>query len=298
MSHNIEILVKKSIYIVREANAQFDNPCVLWSTGKDSTVMLNIIREAFLGKIPWDVYHIDTGWKFPEIYNFRDEIARKWDLKLKISSSELAGKINPTKRDIKITHQKCCQKLKTDMLRALIETNDYDAVVTSIRRDEHYMRNIERVASPRDKQFRWRFLREKTKDEEGDAPFESLQDTQLWDLIESDFGKDTHHVRIHPFLTNPPWTEKDVWEYIKLRDLPYNPLYRADYVGKKYPEWEGKRFRSLGCYTCTTPIPSKASTVDEILSELEKTEIGERSGRAQDKESEQVMRKLRSMGYI
>ena len=297
MPTNLGFLVDKSVYIIREANAQFNNPCVLWSTGKDSTAMLSLIRETFLGKIPWDVVHIDTGWKFPEMYEFRDELAEKWGFTLKIAKSGSAGKINPLEGNVKLHHQECCQKLKTDMLRKIIETNRYDAVVVSIRRDEHYMRNIERVASPRDKKFRWRLLREKESTESGDAPFESLQDTQLWDLIESDFGEDTHHVRIHPFLTNPPWTERDVWLHIATNNIPCNPLYRADYVAEKYPQWKGKRFRSLGCQTCTLPVQSNASTIDEILLELETTETSERSGRAQDKEREQIMRKLRAMGY-
>ena len=297
MPVNLQFLVDKSVYIIREANAQFANPCVLWSTGKDSTAMLSLIREAFLGEIPWDVVHIDTGWKFPEMYESRDELAKKWGFNLRVARSALAGKINPSDGEVKASHQECCQKLKTDMLKEIIETSGYDAVVVSIRRDEHHMRNIERVASPRDKKFRWRLLRKKESGESGDAPFESLQDTQLWNLIESDFGEDTHHVRIHPFLTNPPWTERDVWLYIKSKDLPFNPLYRADYVEEKYPQCKGKRFRSLGCRTCTVPVQSNASTIDEILLELETTKISERSGRAQDKEREQIMRKLRAMGY-
>jgi len=290
MSH-LEKLVDTSVYILRETGAQFKNPCVLWSTGKDSTVMLSLIRESFFGEVPWDIVHIDTGWKFPEIYEFRDKISKEWNLPLVVAKSPLSGKINPNLNSI--SHRECCQKLKTDVLRSIIEQEGYDAVVVSIRRDEHYMRNFERVSSPRDKKFRWNLLRRKKKDEEGDSPFLPLQDTELWDLYVSDFGE-VHHVRRHAILH---WSEIDVWEYIENRKLPYNPLYRADYVAEAYPEFKGKRFRSLGCKTCTFPICSEASEVDEIITEIKITKVPERSGRAQDKEKEQVMRKLRALGY-
>jgi len=287
----LEKLVDTSVYILRETEAQFKKPCILWSTGKDSTTMLSLIRESFFGEVPWDVVHIDTGWKFPEIYEFRDKTAKEWNLPLVIAKSPLAGRMKPEFNGI--THAKCCQKLKTEVLRRIIERKGYDAVIVSIRRDEHYMRNLERISSPRDKKFRWNFLRTKKRSEKGDAPFEPLQDTELWDLYASDFGE-VHHVRRHPMLH---WSELDVWEYIKSRGLPYNPLYRADYVAEAYPEFKGKRFRSLGCKTCTFPICSEASQIDEIIAEIQTTRVPERSGRAQDKEKEQVMRKLRALGY-
>jgi len=283
MSGHLDELVNKSIYILRETNSQFKNPCVLWSTGKDSTAMLNLIRESFFGSFPWDIIHIDTGWKFPEMYEFRDKLVKDWNLPLVIAKSPFAGKMNP--KYSKNAHVECCQKLKTDPLKDIIEQRGYDAIVVSIRRDEHYIRNLERVSSPRDKNFRWRFLRKKNKDEKGDAPFESLQDTELWNIYAADFGN-VHHIRRHPILH---WTENDVWEYIKDRKIPVNPLY----FSKK-----GHRYRSLGCHTCTSPIPSKAKSIDEIIEELKTTKIPERSGRAQDKEKEQVMRRLRALGYM
>jgi len=288
---NLEKLVDTSVYILRETEAQFKNPCVLWSTGKDSTVMLSLIRESFFGEVPWDVVHIDTGWKFPEIYEFRDGMSKEWNLPLVVATSPLAGKVNPKFGNI--SHERCCQKLKTDTLRSIIEEKGYDAVVVSIRRDEHYMRNLERVSSPRDKKFKWNFLRRKKRNEKGDSPFEPLQDTELWNLYASDFGE-VHHVRRHAILH---WSEVDVWEYIKSRNLPYNPLYRADYVANAYSEFKGQRFRSLGCKTCTFPVCSGASEVDEIISEIKIAKVPERSGRVQDKEKEQVMRKLRALGY-
>jgi 3'-phosphoadenosine 5'-phosphosulfate sulfotransferase (PAPS reductase)/FAD synthetase len=207
VSH-LEKLVDTSIYILRETRAQFKNPCFLWSTGKDSTVMLILIRESFFGEVPWDVVHIDTGWKFPEIYEFREKICKEWNLPLVVVKSPLAGKINPEQS--KVSHYKCCQKLKTDVLRYTIEQNGSDAVVVSIRRDEHYVRNFEHVSSPRDKKFRWNLLRRKRKNEEGDAPFLALQETELWDLYPLDFGKLT--------------TSGDTYSYIGQKSMFGNTL--------------------------------------------------------------------------
>lgn len=279
----LEELVGKSIFILRETKAQFENPVVLWSTGKDSTLTLSLCRDAFFGDVPFPVLHIDTGWKFPIMYEFRDKLAKEWNLDLLIEKSEKAGLMSPNSG---IDHKDCCQTLKTNVLRNAIKNHRFDAVIVSIRRDEHYMRNLERVSSPRDKEFRWKFLRKKREGEGGDAPFESLQNVELWDNLQKDFGEDCHHVRRHPILH---WTEVDVWRYMKERNIPVNPLYFSS---------SGRRYRSLGCYPCTVPVESKAATIQEIIDELGITKIEERSGRSQDKEAEQVMRKLRAMGYM
>jgi sulfate adenylyltransferase subunit 2 len=279
----LEELVGKSIFILRETKAQFENPVVLWSTGKDSTLTLSLCRDAFFGEVPFPVLHIDTGWKFPVMYEFRDKLAKEWNLNLLVEQSEKAGLMFPNSG---VDHKDCCQTLKTNVLRKAIEEHAFDAVIVSIRRDEHYMRNLERVSSPRDKKFRWKFLRKKRKGEGGDAPYESLQNVELWDRLQKDFGEDCHHVRRHPILH---WTEIDVWRYIKERNIPVNSLYFSS---------SGRRYRSLGCYPCTVPVESKATTIQEIIDELGITKIEERSGRSQDKEAEQVMRKLRSMGYM
>ncbi|MGD9130711.1 MAG: sulfate adenylyltransferase subunit CysD [Candidatus Bathyarchaeota archaeon] len=279
---NTEELVAKSVYILREAKANFKNPVILWSTGKDSTLSLSLCKEAFFGQVPFPVMHIDTGWKFKQMYEFRDKIAKDWNLDLIVEKSEMAGKLHPSK----VSHQKCCQTLKTNALRDAIENHGFDAVIVSIRRDEHPIRNIERVASPRDRNFLWKLLRKKKKDEKGDAPYESLQQVELGFSLQTDFGEDCHHIRIHPILH---WDEIDVWKYIQKRGIPVNPMYFAK---------DGRRYRSLGCHPCTKPIESSASNIDEILEELKTTKIAERSGRSQDKDSEQVMRKLRAMGYM
>ncbi len=293
MNYNLKRLVDKSIFILREAKAQFKNPCVMWSTGKDSTATLSLCRDAFYSTIPFPVVHIDTGWKFPEMYEFRDKLAKEWNMDLMVAKSPKAGIINPTKGT---DHKDCCTELKTNSLRKIIEERGFDAVLVSIRRDEHYIRNFERITSPRDKNMKWHLMREKTEEEikkgtsltagDGDSPFISETHVDLWNFVIKDYGKDTHHVRVHPIL---PWTEYDVWDYIKERELPVNPLYFAK---------DGYRYRSLGCKTCTSPTKSNASTIDEIVEEIATTRIPERSGRAQDKEAEQVMRKLRALGYM
>jgi sulfate adenylyltransferase subunit 2 len=286
---------QKSIFIIREAYAQFKNLAVLWSTGKDSTTMLWLIKKAFFGEIPFPVIHIDTGRKFKEIYEFRDKIAKEWNLKLIIAKNEEALKNGISWENSRLN---CCNALKTEALKKVVRKYKFDALIVSIRRDEHAMRNIERYFSPRDKNFKWHIIRKKTKKEmkEGDAPFVSLQPIELagWDLFWSDFGPNVSHVRVHPLLH---WREIDIWEYIKREKIPVNPLYFAKYVEKEYG-LKNKRYRSLGCQPCTFPIDSKASTIDEIIEELRKTKTEEREGRAQDKENEEAMRKLRALGYM
>jgi len=167
----------------------------------------------------------------------------------------------------------------------LLRKNNVDAAIVSIRRDEHAIRGYERYMSPRDREFKWKIAEEQKG---GDSGMKALQDTELggWGLFESDFGEECDHVRVHPILH---WDEADVWEYMKEKKLPVNPLYFAK---------GGKRYRSLGCRPCTLPVESDASTIDEITEELKKTKIKERSGRAQDKESSHAMEKLRSLGYM
>jgi len=264
-------LVSKSEYILRETKSRFKNPAVLWSTGKDSTCTLSMIRNMF-SKVPFPVVHLDTGRKFPEMYEFRDRIKKEWDLDLIVAKSkETPSSESPLE---------CCNTLKTETLKRAIKDDGFDALIISIRRDEHYMRNIERHFSPRDKEFKWHIVKPKGK------TFETLQNPELWDLYQTDFGEDCSHVRVHPILH---WTEMDVWKYTKENNIPVNPLYFSK---------NGKRFRSIGCIPCTTPFDSTASNIDEIIRELETTKTPERSGREQDKEREETMRKLRSLGYM
>ena len=209
----------------------------------------------------------NTGYKFPEIYEFRDRIAREWDLDLIVARNEEALRRGMSPERGKL---ECCTALKTEALKALIRERGFDALILAIRRDEHGIRAKERVFSPRDENFRWRY---------------EDQPAEMWDLYVKP-SEDFSHMRVHPLLH---WTELDVWLYVKREGLPVNPLYFAR---------DGKRYRSLGCMPCTVPIPSNACTIDEIIEELKTSKIPERAGRAQDKERAYMMQKLRSLGYM
>ena len=284
MESRMKELVSKSEYILRHTMSEFKKPAVMWSTGKDSTTMLSLIRDMFRGKVPIPVIHLDTEKKFPEIYRYRDKLAEEWDLDLIVGKNTKALKKGMDPK--RYGHFACCNALKTDALKSVLKEHKFDALIMSIRRDEHYMRSIERHFSPRDKKFRWHIVKPKKTEETGDAPFESLQQTELWDLYQTDFGKECSHVRVHPILH---WTETDVWNYIKEKKIPVNELY----LSKK-----GKRYRSLGCVGCTTPIKSDASSIEDVIDEIKNTKKPEREGRSQDKEKEESMRKLRSLGYM
>jgi sulfate adenylyltransferase subunit 2 len=263
----LDELESRSVYIIREAYAQYKNIAMLWSVGKDSTTMLWLVRKAFYGEVPFPVIHLDTTFKFPEMYEFRDSKAKEWGLKLMVVRNEEAIRqgVGPTKGKLD-----CCTKLKTEALKQGIDKMDYKALLLGIRRDEHGIRAKERYFSPRDKEFSWNY-----KD----------QPPELWDQFTVKTGDDTH-IRVHPLLH---WTELDIWKYVKRESIPVVSMYFAK---------GGKRYRSIGCHPCTKPIDSDASTVDEIIRELETTRVGERSGRAQDKEQAYMMQKLRSLGYM
>jgi sulfate adenylyltransferase subunit 2 len=239
----------------------------LWSTGKDSTAAVWLCKKAFFGKIPFPIIHIDTGYKFPEIYEFRDKIAKEWGFNLIVAKNEEALKLGMEPKKGRLD---CCTLLKTEALKSLLHKEKHDALILAIRRDEHGIRAKERYFSPRDTEFRWNY---------------ADQQAEMWDLYVKP-SEDFSHMRIHPILH---WTELDVWEYVKQEKLPINPLYFAK---------DGKRYRSLGCMPCTVPIPSNAKTIDEIVEELKTSTIPERAGRSQDKEKAYMMQKLRSLGYM
>lgn len=277
-------LESKSIFIVREALKKFKNPAILWSIGKDSTTLLWLCRKALPIGARLNVIHVDTGCKFKEIYEFRDKYAKKWDLNLMIAKNE-EGIRNFSPEN---SHFECCNARKTEALKQFVKKNNIDALLLGIRRDEHGLRNKERIMSPRDKDFRWRFAREKKATEEGDSPFESMQDVELdgWNIFATDFGAEADHVRVHPIIN---WTEQDVWNYVQKEKIPVVSLYFAK---------NGKRYRSIGCECCCNPVDSDADNVDKIVEELKTTSVKERSGRAQDKEEAYIMQKLRSLGYM
>ena len=264
---DLKDLENRSIYIVRETYAEFKRPAVLWSTGKDSTTMLWLCRKAFFGKIPFPVIHIDTSYKFKQMYKFRDELARELGLELVVARNNKALEKGMSPKDGKF---ECCTILKTEALRECLDEYGFDALILAIRRDEHGIRAKERYFSPRDEDFKWDYR---------DQPLE------MWDQFQGLVGAGTH-MRIHPILH---WRELDVWEYVKQEGMPINPMYFAR---------DGRRYRSLGCEPCTFTIESSAATIDEIVEELRHTRIAERSGRAQDKEKVFTMQKLRALGYM
>ncbi len=267
MDH-LDELENQSVFILREAYKKFKNLAMLWSIGKDSTVLLWLARKAFFSHCPIPLVHIDTSFKIPKMIEYRDRVAKEWGLTLVVGQNKKAldEGMNHTKGRIV-----CCEALKTNGLHQVMEEKGYTGLILGIRRDEEGTRAKERYFSPRDKNFEWNF-----KD----------QPPELWDQFKTTFAEGTH-IRIHPLLH---WTELNVWEYIHREKIPIIDLY--------FSNAEGKRFRSLGCAPCTMPIESQAKTVEEIIEELKTTTTSERSGRAQDQENTYAMQKLRAKGYM
>ncbi len=261
IKQDIGELEEKSVYIIREAKTRFKKVAALWSMGKDSTAMLGIVRKAFLGKVPFPVIHIDNGIDFPESYKFREDLSNKWGMEVIVAKS----KIKP-----EMSGYSCCGSNKSDTLKKVIAEYGFDALIVSIRRDEHAIRAKERYISARDKDFKWDYKN---------------QPAEVWNNYSSKIDR-KGHLRIHPILD---WNEIDIWSYIKKNKIPINPLYFSN---------NGYRYRSIGCTHCTVPIKSNTKDVNSIIKELEKTTVEERSGREQDKEKEYIMEKLRALGYM
>ena len=261
-------LESESLYILREARHRYPRLALLWSMGKDSTTLLWLCRKAFLGRVPFPVVHIDTSYKFPEMYAFRDRLAREWGLDLVVHRNEeaLAAGMAPER----FGTLACCGALKTEALKQAVARLNLDALILGIRRDEHGIRAKERYFSPRDQQSHWRY---------------EEQPPELWDLYRS-AGQEDHHVRVHPLLH---FTELDIWHYVRREGIPVVDLYFSR---------GGTRFRSIGCRTCCKGLPSGAGSVEEIITEIGTSNTAERAGRAQDKEEAFLMQKLRSLGYM
>jgi sulfate adenylyltransferase subunit 2 len=293
MNH-LDKLENKSINIIREAYSEFNNLCMLWSIGKDSTVLLWLTRKAFFGHVPFPLVHIDTHYKIPEMIDYRDNFARKWNIDMIYGENSDALSNKMTFPDGNATRLQCCKNLKTDALintlngnwpryRLNHDTGNYEVdknkepftgVIVGARADEEGSRSKERYFSPRDKNSDWEI---------------EEQPPEFWNQYKTDFAPGTH-VRIHPLLD---WTELDIWEYIKRENIPTVSLY--------YNQGEGKRYRSLGCWPCTGSVDSEARTVDEIIEELKTgkfSNIAERSGREQDKEDGGGLEGLRKGGYM
>lgn len=266
MDH-LDRLEAESIYILREAYKKFGKLGMLWSIGKDSTVLLWLAKKAFFGYCPFPFIHVDTAYKIPEMIEFRDRIAKDFDIDLIVHKNEeaLTGGMGPAKGRLV-----CCKALKTDGLQQVITNYEFDGLILGIRRDEEGSRSKERVFSERNRDSEWDYTN---------------QPPELWDQFKTEFPKG-NHIRVHPLLS---WNEIDIWSYIEREKIPVVDLYFAK---------DGKRYRSLGCAPCTAKINSNAATIGEIIEELKNTRISERAGRAQDQEDSYAMQKLRKDGYM
>jgi sulfate adenylyltransferase subunit 2 len=267
----LDELENQSIYILREAYSQIEKLAMLWSIGKDSTVLLWLARKAFFGRVPFPLVHVDTSYKIPSMIEYRDQLVREWKLELIVGRNEPVLQQGRTYPKGCATRVECCGWLKKDALKAVLDQHHFRGVIVGVRRDEEPTRAKERYFSPRDLQMEWNVT---------DQP------PELWDQFKTDFPKGTH-VRIHPLLH---WTEVNIWEYIERESIPVIPLYFAND--------KGERYRSIGCAPCTFPVKSKARTVHEIVEELRASRTPERAGRAQDQESEDAFEKLRRDGYM
>lgn len=292
MDH-LDLLENTSVYILREAYASFKDLGMLWSIGKDSTVLLWLARKAFFGHVPFPLIHIDTGYEIPEVIEYRDNLTREWGLTMMVGQNEAALKAKNTFPDGKLTRVQCCGVLKTEAMRGALDgtgtrkvynhtTGEYEydrsgtpftGVIVGVRADEEGSRSKERYFSPRDRRNDWHI---------DDQP------PEFWNQYKTEFAPGTH-LRVHPLLD---WTELNIWEYIEREKIPTVSLY--------YDRGDGTRYRSLGCVPCTFPIKSTARTPRDIIEELKSGQlrnIAERSGRAQDAE-DGGLETLRKSGYM
>ena len=293
MNH-LDQLESISVGILREAYANFKSLGMLWSIGKDSTVLLWLARKAFFGHVPIPLVHIDTSYKIPEMIEYRDRLTREWNLTMIYGQNRDALESKQTYPDGTVDRITCCRLLKSEALKNTlngswprfrfnhksdkyeVEENaePFTGIIVGVRADEEGSRSKERYFSPRDRNNEW---------DVGDQP------PEFWNQFKTDFAPGTH-VRVHPLLD---WTELNIWEYIEREHIPTVSLY--------YNQGEGKRYRSLGCYPCTFPIESEARDVAEVITELKSgrlSSIAERSGRAQDKDDGGGLETLRRDGYM
>ena len=262
---HLDELESGSIYILREAYRAISPLCMLWSMGKDSTALLWLARKAFFGSVPFPVVQLDTEMELPEVYAFRDRIAREWELDLRIELCPPQSEVDQT-----LAPASQAAARKTEGLKRLLERERYKGVIVGIRRDEQATRAKERVFSPRAVSGDWDVRN---------------QPAEFWGHYATDVPQGSH-VRIHPLLR---WTEIDIWRYHQRESIPIVPLYLAR---------DGKRYRSLGEKNITVPIESSASSIEEIIAELETTTAPERAGRIMDHDSEDAFERLRSAGYM
>ncbi len=297
LSH-IEKLESESIHIIREVVAEFENPVMLYSIGKDSSVMLHLAQKAFYpNNIPFKLMHIDTTWKFKEMILFRNEIVKNHNLDLLVYINEdgVRDKISPITHGSKIH----TDIMKTQALKQALNKYQFDAAFGGARRDEEKSRAKERIFSFRDKNHRW--------DPKNQKP-------ELWNLFNTKINTE-ESVRVFP-LSN--WTEIDVWQYIYQEKIPIVPLYfaktrpvikrdnmlimidddRLELKQNEKVEQIKVRFRTLGCYPLTAAVESSAASVEEIIIELLETKYSERQGRLIDNDQIGSMEKKKQDGYF
>lgn len=293
---HLKQLEAESIYILREVAAEFDNPVMLYSVGKDSSVMVRLALKAFYpGRIPFPLLHVDTTYKFQEMYEFRDKFIKEIGARLEVYvHPEAKNGINP----FDYGTQKCCQILKTQALLNALREGGYDAAIGGARREEERSRAKERIYSFRDKAGQW--------DPKNQRP-------ELWNLYNSKHNKG-ESMRIFP-LSN--WTESDVWNYITSESIPVVPMYFAKEremivrenqlipLDRPIPLKPGERpqkvmcrFRTLGCYPCTGAVHSIAHTYNEIVSEIETAKRSERITRIIDFDTDGSMELKKREGYF
>src|ERR1700734_3301228 len=294
---HLRLLEAESIHILREVASEFERPVMLYSIGKDSSVMLRLAQKAFYpGPIPFPLMHIDTGFKFAEMLTFRDAMARKVGAELLVWRNEpaIAAGTNPIALDTK----RCCGLLKTQSLLDGLAHYGFDAAFGGARRDEEKSRSKERIYSFRDKAGQW--------DPKNQRP-------EVWNLYNARISPG-ESIRVFP-LSN--WTEMDIWHYILLEEIPIVPLYfakqrrmivRGDSLipveqsfVKSLPgeeQWVRSRLRSLGCSPCTGAIRSDADTIPKIIAELVSFRSSERANRVIDHDTDGSMEIKKREGYF
>ncbi len=294
---NLKMLEAESIHIMREVVAEFERPVMLYSVGKDSSVMVHLARKAFApAPIPFPLLHVDTKLKFPEMIRFRDWFCREIgvDLRVYTNTEAVAAGTDPWR----LGTVKCCAQLKTQALLQALRQGGYDAAFGGARRDEEKSRAKERVFSFRDAYGQW--------DPKNQRP-------ELWSLYNAKVNPG-ESIRVFP-LSN--WTELDVWHYVHLEKIPVVPMYFAEprlvlprgellipvmdaarLSADDKPERLVCRFRTLGCWPCTGAVRSEAKNVEEIIQEMMTVRNSERITRVIDHDQDSSMEQKKREGYF
>lgn len=298
--NHLQYLEAEAIHILREVAAQFERPVLLYSIGKDSSVVVRLAQKAFYpGKIPFPLLHVDTGFDFPEMYEFRDAFVKEIGADLLVHRNEDAKAQNANPYDLGT--QRCCNVLRTRALVDALSQGKYDAAIGGARREEERSRAKERIFSFRDRFGQW--------DPKNQRP-------ELWNLYNGKVHAG-ESIRVFP-LSN--WTELDVWHYIHVEQIPIVPLYfakkrlmverggqlipvgysaiRSDVLQGEKPVEMYCRFRTLGCVPCTGAIRSEADTVPKIIAEMLETKVSERATRVIDHDTDGSMELKKREGYF